>query len=239
MSMMLASVSDVAEARLALDSAVDWLDIKDPRAGALGRPAASVVRDIVALPGRGVPVSATLGDGWYAADLIPARVEAMHACGVDYVKLALMARDIDQPTLTILSRCAARGRALIVVCMAERPPQACDIDALAGAGIAGVMLDTANKAGARLTELIDESSLRDFVQRARGHGLLTGLAGRLQLGDVPLLLSTGADYLGFRSALCDGGDRKSSLSRAAIVQVRAAVHGATAHAQKHQHSGVA
>ena len=36
MSLMLASVSDVFEAALAIDHGVGWIDIKDPRRGALG-----------------------------------------------------------------------------------------------------------------------------------------------------------------------------------------------------------
>ena len=60
MNAMLASVRDVNEARLALAGGCEWLDIKEPDAGALGRASATVVCAIVSLTANRVPVSATI-----------------------------------------------------------------------------------------------------------------------------------------------------------------------------------
>jgi len=223
MSMMLASVSNVAEARIALAGGVDWLDVKDPRAGALGRAAAASVREIVALVEGTVPVSATLGDCWATPAVMPERAVAMAATGVAYLKIGLQARDVASTTLAIVERCTLLTPAVIIVCLAEAPPRPGDIAALAATGIAGIMLDTADKSGQRLTTLVSHTSLLEFVVAARGHDLLSGLAGRLQLADIPVLLPLRADYLGFRSALCAGGERTAELSSAALSRVRTAM----------------
>jgi dihydroneopterin aldolase len=49
---------------------------------------------------------------------------------------------------------------------------------------------------------------------------LTGLAGSLQVTDIPLLSALAPDYLGFRTALCHDGRRTSRLSASAIDKVR-------------------
>jgi dihydroneopterin aldolase len=223
MSRMLASVRSAAEAKLALRCGVDWLDVKDPAAGALGRPAATVVADIVALAGTRVPVSATIGDCWHTPGVIPERVAAMAGTGVGYVKIGLAARGLDADALACVRASTSASCRVVAVCLAECPPARADILALARQGIAGIMLDTANKAGQRLTDLVSAAYLGEFVATARERGLLTGLAGRLALADVPVLLPLGPDYLGFRSALCDGGRREAPLARRAVLAVRAAM----------------
>ena len=59
-------------------------------------------------------------------------------------------------------------------------------------------------------------------------GLLAGLAGRLKVADIAGLVGCGADYLGFRSALCAAGERRAPLDERAFAAVRAALRGATA-----------
>ena len=225
MSLLLASVSNLDEARLALACGVDWLDIKDPHAGALGRAASGVVSAIARSAGGRLPVSATVGDTWDTPAAIGAAVADMAATGVDYIKVGLRARAIGPAALAALISAVASGTPLIVVCMAEDPPAICDLEALAATGIAGVMLDTADKAGGRLTALLTVERLRTFVECGRRLGLLTGLAGRLQLDDVPILLPCMADYLGFRSALCHDGQREAGFARDALLAVRSAVSG--------------
>jgi uncharacterized protein (UPF0264 family) len=69
---------------------------------------------------------------------------------------------------------------------------------------------------------LDAVFLASFVRRARARGLLTGLAGSLRREDVPALLPLGADYLGFRGALCAAG-RAGSLDPMALAAIRAAL----------------
>ena len=223
MNAMLASVRDVNEARLALAGGCEWLDIKEPDAGALGRASATVVCAIVSLTANRVPVSATIGDCWDSPALIAPAVIAMAATGVDYVKVGIRARDVDSATLAALRAASAEGRRVIAVCMAEAPPATRDLAALAAVGVCGVMLDTIDKAGPRLTSLLHADALRAFVAEAHRLNLLAGLAGRLQVADIARLHDCGADYLGFRSALCAAGERRAGLDAQAFAEVRAAL----------------
>ena len=93
------------------------------------------------------------------------------------------------------------------------------IQALAARGFAGVMLDTAGKAGGGLRSHLGEARLRAFVREARDRGLFTGLAGSLGPADVAPLLPLGPDYLGFRGALTSGG-RGAPLDPAAVAALR-------------------
>jgi uncharacterized protein (UPF0264 family) len=218
MNAVLASVTDVFEADLVIDGGVDWVDIKDPANGALGAAAPQVIADIVRQVRGRCPVSATIGDTWATPDLIPERVARCASSGVDYVKAGLDARDVDATTLRQVAAAAAR-HPLIVVCRAEQPPTAHDVASLAGCDIAGIMLDTADKQGAGLTGLHAVAVLADFVACARAAGILCGLAGRLRREDIAVLRPLGADYLGFRGALCTAGARTQRIDRAAVAAI--------------------
>jgi hypothetical protein len=111
---------------------------------------------------------------------------------------------------------------LVAVLMADQRPDADLLPALAGAGFLGAMLDTADKAAGGLRRHLDAAFLAGFVARARGLGLLTGLAGSLGLADVPALAALAPDYLGFRGALCRGG-RQAALDPLALAEVRRAL----------------
>lgn len=228
MSSLLASVSDVEEAVLVGACGADWIDVKDPGSGALGAAPLETVCAIVRQVGGRLPVSATIGDCWSSPELIAPRVQRLARTGVDYAKAPLDARDVDSTTLAEIVAAKAAGLPLIIVCMAERPPRIADIDALAAAGVAGVMLDTADKQGPRLAELLSPAALAEFVARGRAHGLLVGLAGRLSAQDVPGLIALGADYLGFRSALCPAAARSTRIGRAETAALVATLRACTA-----------
>ena len=239
MSMMLASVSDVSEARLALACGVDWIDVKDPRSGALGALGTDYVRAIVELIDGRLPVSATIGDCWDSPEVIPGRVARVAETGVDYVKVGINLRQVDARLAAGVQRLIDFNCGLIAVCRAEQPPHLADIEALFTCGVAGIMLDTADKSGPPLTGLLDPAALKAFVSAGRERGLLTGLAGRLQLADIPTVMSAGADYMGFRSALCHSGQRTAGCSRAAIAQVHEVMHASIITQEKHNDSEVA
>jgi dihydroneopterin aldolase len=88
------------------------------------------------------------------------------------------------------------------------------------AGFAGAMLDTADKSNGRLLDHADLPTLRRFVEEARQHGLLAGLAGALEAPDVPRLLLLEPDIIGFRSALCAPAGRDGAVSADAVAVIR-------------------
>ena len=220
MTDLLASVRSLHEADIAIAGGCDWVDLKEPNSGALGAVSLDVMRTVVARHGGQRPISATIGDCWNTPALIPERVAAAAKTGVDYVKIGLFA-----PAWSLELEAAVRAAVrvmphLIAVCFAEDPPTFDDVAKLGASGFKGVMLDTANKSQASLTTLMTTAEIADFVTSARSHRLLTGLAGSLQARDVPVLMPLGADYLGFRGALCARGRREAALEREAVVRLR-------------------
>jgi uncharacterized protein (UPF0264 family) len=222
MTGLLASVRSAAEAALAVAGGADIIDAKEPAAGALGRVESDVLRAILRDVAGRRPVSATIGDLELSPALVSAAVESTAADGADIVKIGVFPGALEA-TWAALQAIARRGPRLVAVMFADRAPDLIELPRrCAEAGFFGVMLDTADKSAGPLAAHLDREALAGFVARARGLGLVSGLAGSLRLGDIPGLAPLGADYLGFRSALTVAG-RSSRLDAAALRAVREAL----------------
>jgi dihydroneopterin aldolase len=222
MTGLLASVRDPHEAQLALAGGADIIDCKNPQQGALGALPPDRIQRIVATVGRQRPVSATVGD---IADpaLLGDALQAVHASGVDYIKFGLFDTAGADDCLQAVAAHPNKQRS-IAVCFADRFDPLPLLPRIAALELGGVMIDTADKRAGRLTELWSAVQLEHLVKQAHDLGLLCGLAGRLTQQDIVQLLPHGADYLGFRSALCDG-DRGGDLSATSMQQVRLSIPG--------------
>ncbi|AWJ82174.1 hypothetical protein TSH58p_01130 (plasmid) [Azospirillum sp. TSH58] len=227
MTRLLASVASLDELALAAQGGADILDLKDPKAGALGAwPLESIARAVDTArrwPAR-APLSATVGDLPMDPAIVTGRVAATWACGVDYVKIGLFPSGDPAGCAAALTPEARRGARIVAVLFADLWTDADRLlPALAQAGFAGAMLDTAGKGKGRLPSHKTNEELSRFLARARGLGLLTGLAGSLRREDIPALLPLAPDYLGFRTALCAGADRGGALDPTALAAIRDAV----------------
>ncbi len=220
MTRFLASVENVQEARLAIQYGADIVDLKNPSTGALGALPRRIIERVVKVVARRRPVSATIGDLPADRNLVHAAVTAVAGAGVNYVKVGLLGGGDWRSCLENISRCVPAEVALVAVLFADQDPDLDLLQDLRKLHFRGVMLDTADKNGARLRQIVDKSSLSSFVRRGRGLGLLTGLAGSLSVHDIPALLDLQPDYLGFRSALCNGSNRASAIDARAIRTVR-------------------
>jgi (5-formylfuran-3-yl)methyl phosphate synthase len=221
---LLASVATLAEVEQALALGADVVDLKDPARGALGAWPRALLPEAVALAGGSRrPVSATVGDLPMVPELLAVAARGTAASGIDVVKVGFFAGGDHAACARALAPVAARGVRLVAVLMADQRPDLGIVTALAEAGFFGAMLDTADKRAGGLRRHLDDGRLARFVADARGAGLLTGLAGSLRLADVGPLAGLGPDYLGFRGALCGGGERTAGLDAAAFAEVRAAL----------------
>ncbi len=221
MTDLLASVANLEEARLAAETGVDLIDLKNPREGALGAlPLDEITPIVQALPHQ--RISATIGDKILQPKPIVEAVKATGATGVDFIKIGFFPGGDIEGTLQALAP-VTQDFALIAVLFADYLIALPLIDTLAKAGFKGVMLDTARKEQGPLTKLRPLPFLQRFIDRAREQTLLTGLAGSLRLADIPALLELAPDYLGFRGALCDQQQRSNPLDRQKLMQIREAI----------------
>jgi dihydroneopterin aldolase len=236
---MLASVRTLDEALFALEAGADFIDLKEPSRGALGALDHAAVRVCVKAIGGRRPVSATIGDiiSMDPREMTTA-VERMAATGVDYIKIGFFAHPRAFDCAKALTVLADRAQ-LVAVIFADEPwsmnPSPSGrgagvrdelvalTNALADTGFTGAMLDTAHKTGKTLRDWRKDEELREFVNRARAQGLLTGLAGSLRKEDIAPLLAIEPDYLGFRGALCSGSNRNQNLDAAAFAKIRSAI----------------
>ena len=239
---LLVSVRDVAEAREALRAGVDFIDLKEPAAGALGGLALAVIREVVAALRAGdsaqdaaraqAPmISATIGDlAPDALEVILARVQAVGACGVDLVKVGVPGRGL--AACTLLAALATLPLAIVPVLIADDGLDVAVIEAACAPAFAAVMADTQAKRAGSLLELLGVEVLAAFIDRAHTAGRMVGLAGALRLADLPQLARLGPDFAGFRSAVCDGSragrldpGRLEALHAAIAIRGQARVHG--------------
>ena len=213
---LLVSVSSAAEASAALAGGADLIDAKDPRSGALGAVSVDVLRDICAKSAGARPVTAALGDADEEAAIEDtARVFA--ATGASFVKVGFFGIGSAARVATLTAGAVRGARAaghatcgVVAVAYADADRSAnlapaAIVEVAAGAGAAGVLLDTADKDGPGLRALLPACALAAWVAAAHDTGLLVALAGRLTADDLSFVRDAGADIAGVRGAACDGG----------------------------------
>ena len=231
----LASVTSADEAVAALNSGADLIDAKDPATGALGALPRETLRAIIAAVAGRRPVSATIGDLPADAELMCAAAEATASTGVDIVKAGFFGDGDPRAALAALGQANLKGARLVAVLMADRNPDFSLLPALATAGFAGVMLDTADKSGGALPDVLSEARLVEFLRAAHSNGLAAGLAGSLRRQHIAALVNLKPGILGFRGALCGTG-RASALDAALVKAVRDAIDAAKAARIGHERS---
>ncbi len=192
---LLVSVTDAAEARLAVAGGVDIVDVKNPAEGSLGAPAPGVIAQVRDVLPAELPLSAALGD----LPCLPgtAALAALGAArsGAAYVKLGLWGASGAADAVAVLraARVAVEGEAEVVAVayadaarVPSRPLAPAELVAAAReAGLSGCLIDTAIKDGRGLLSWLDADALADLVAEAHDAGLELALAGELRAEDLP------------------------------------------------------
>jgi dihydroneopterin aldolase len=219
MTRMLASVTGVDEAKIVLSGGVDIIDLKDPKAGALGAVASEIIGQATSFIAGRAPISAVCGDLPMEPETIRAKAEEIAATGVDYVKIGFFPSANAAACAAALAPLAARTK-LIAVLFADLVPDFELLPIFARHRFHGAMVDTANKANGRLLDHLPPERIPGFIDRAKSLGLMVGLSGSLEAPDIPRLLPFAPDFLGFRGALCGDAGRAGSISAEAVSQIR-------------------
>ncbi len=225
---LLVSVRSVAEARLVAEGGADFVDLKEPGQGALGGLPVPTIGEIVAAlraSNSSLPISATIGDvPMHALDTILARVEAVGACGVDYVKVGIERAPAAGAVLRALAAC---GRPLVPVFIADRGLDERAVALALSLRFPGVMVDTADKRAGSLFDLLPLADIAGFVDMAREAGTMVGIAGAMRRADADRIVALAPDFAGFRSAVCRG-ERSDALDADCLRELVAAMQSAQA-----------
>lgn len=204
---LLVSVRNAAEAHAALLGGADIIDAKDPAAGALGPVTLDVLRGIRAVVPPERPVSAALGDASDEAG-VERDVRAFSEAGASFVKIGFAG--ISSATgVSRLLHCASRASLRVVAVAYADAADAISpsglVEQAAATGAYGVLLDTVDKRGPGVRDLIAARALSAWVSDAHSRGLVVAVAGRLGAHDLAFVRDAGADIAGVRGAACDGG----------------------------------
>ena len=219
MTALLASVRTEEEAVMAVEAGADIIDLKEPRAGALGAlPLALIERIVRRVRALGdAPLSATVGDlADGEIDLMVERVRRTAQTGVDFVKVGIVRGPRAALALQALADLPVR---VVPLFLADA---GLDLDLIGAAYAAGfpiVMVDTADKGAGSLFDCTPFATLQRFVALAHEARARAGLAGSLRIDDLPNLMRLAPAIAGFRGALCDGG-RTGTLAAEKVRMLR-------------------
>jgi len=230
MTGMLASVSNLEEAKIALHANVDIIDLKDPTHGVLGAVTTEVAQEVVKFVSGQCLVSATIGDLPMQATLISEAIFTMASTGVDIIKVGIF-DDLTNEMIASLKEQAINGAkgfngkqfTIVTVFFVDKGLDLERMPDLAKAGIRGVMLDTADKTKGTLRTHMEDNEIKNFVTQSKSYGLLAGLAGSLKASDIAPLLELEPDYLGFRGALCQNDSRIQALNSSSVINIRSLI----------------
>ena len=214
---LLVSVRSVEEARVALQSGAEVIDVKEPRAGPLGAASLTVQRAIVdLLSGRGRLLSAALGELDQATTRDPPA-----APGVHLAKAGLARQRVRpwQTRLDALRHRLAQGPSpihLVAVAYADAhtagaPAVAEVLDYAISRTLPYLLVDTFLKDGTSLLSHIDLKALGRFTERAQSAGVKVALAGALELDAIEAIRTLRPDVIAVRGAACSGGKRGRSI----------------------------
>lgn len=228
---LLVSVSNGAEAASALAGGADIIDAKDPNRGALGAVTLGALAQIRDACGGRVPLTAALGDRTAEGD-VEQSAAAFASAGASLVKIGF-ADAVSPGAIDAVLRAAMRGVAAaapeasgvvaVAYADAERVSAAAPHDVLAAAarvGVAGILLDTADKHGPGLRALMSPDALNRWIAASRDAGLIVAIAGKLSAEDIGWLALMDVDIAGVRGAACEGG-RTGAISTPRVSMLRA------------------
>jgi (5-formylfuran-3-yl)methyl phosphate synthase len=224
---LLVSVRNAAEAAAAVAGGADIVDAKEPSNGALGPVSAAALASIASAVAGAAPVSAALGE--ICRDDIAGGVNAATRAHAAFVKIGFagMRGRLDAAADLLSAAVSTSAAGLVLVAYADYDkigaPSPDEVIALAEhSGAAGVLLDTCDKCGPRLTRLMTSGSLRTFVARARAAGRTVAVAGSLAIEDLENVHDAGAEIAGVRGAACENG-RNGVVSESRVRALRRAL----------------
>ncbi|HTU87624.1 MAG TPA: (5-formylfuran-3-yl)methyl phosphate synthase [Solirubrobacteraceae bacterium] len=232
---LLVSVVSAEEARLALAGGADIIDVKDPRAGALGAPSPSVLSEVVSVVGDAAPVSVALGDDPGSPSAAALAAHAAAAAGARFIKIGLRGvSELDSAVELVYAVAHAVEPGVAVIAAGYADASALDPPALAPrllpvvverTAVAGALVDTFVKDGRGLYGWLSVRELADLIDQTHSVGGSFAVAGQLRLGELGRV---GADVVGVRGAVCAGGERTAQLEEALVAAAVAELHGTLA-----------
>jgi len=209
MTELLVSVRDGWEARHVVAEGVRWIDVKEPRAGALGAARSERIREVLAVTPESVTVSVALGELVDREDETPPDLPP----GVSYVKLGLSGcrtlRNWQERWSRTLGLLPAAVKPVAVAYADWRtcgaPPPGEIIRFGVEFGCDYLLVDTFDKGLGGILCHLPQQKLAGVLEAARRFGLRVAVGGSLNTESIQQILPLEPDLVAVRSAACWGG----------------------------------
>ena len=233
MTQLLISVKNVVEALVALEVGVDFIDLKDPSAGALGSLSVHETSQIVQaikerkttelIKSNFMLISSTVGDQHIDLNSLISDILAKYVLGVDIIKIAVSRLFYTEDFSSKMQPLMRGGIKLIAVFFADEPIDLALLVTVKKIGFFGAMLDTKTKQK-NLLQVQTTKNLQMFTQICHENDLQSGLAGSLQTQHIENLIQLNPIYMGFRGGACESFSRENDLCRAKMIQIKELLH---------------
>ena len=216
---LLVSVRNADEAKIAIDSGVKLLDVKEPAAGSLGAASLESIGEIADLCPQSVLLSVALGEllDMQQQQLPSGVVPAFAKCGLSGCR--------NHPRWTALWEQQMRNLATFPVAVvyadymrAESPEPKTIVRHAAGNGCQTVLLDTFDKTGGNLFAHMTHEAIGSWREGVQAAGMKAVVAGSLDGSMIAPLLEDGVDCVAVRGAACRGG-RSGRLDHNKLTQL--------------------
>lgn len=210
---------------------VDILDIKNPQEGSLGAPPPHLVKEILeVVPSRSkLEISIAVGDVPNLPCSVALAVLGAMRFKPHYIKIGLKGVRKEKETealvktvMETVEKFKYRGK-IVLAAFADylrvgslNPYHLPRIAKFYGVKMC--MIDTAVKDGKNLLDFLTLRDLKRFVQKCHKGNIRVALAGSLKEEHIPLILTTGADIIGLRGAVCKNKDRESSIRTSYLLK---------------------
>lgn len=230
---LLVSVRSVEELQLAVEAGVAWVDLKNPDSGSLGRPALGLAQEVAnrleALRQhkafRGV-FSVALGE-WQEWVGSKENHDASIWRRFDHCKVGLSGQaDLRQVCESIERTMPLElaGKWILVHYADQDAAKGPSFDEVMRGtlrlGSKHLLVDTFQKDGRSLADLVSDETIASWVAAAKANQVTLALAGSLRVDQLARAASWGASWIAVRSAVCEGGNRRSQASYEKIRYAR-------------------
>ncbi|MBY9017421.1 MAG: (5-formylfuran-3-yl)methyl phosphate synthase [Candidatus Lokiarchaeota archaeon] len=229
---LLVSPKNIEEARITVNSGVDYVDCKNPDEGSLGANFPWIINQMKELIPGGSPqkLSAAIGDFPYLPGSASLAALGAAISGADIIKVGLKGPKNVEEGVNLMKNVVKAVKnynkdiKIVVAGYADykrikTSPDFLSIPLIAaesGSDIA--MLDTFVKDGKGLFDFLSVEQLMDFKKISKQANLDIALAGNLMKESISKIKKISPDIIGVRSIVCDNFDRRKGKIRAHMIE---------------------
>jgi uncharacterized protein (UPF0264 family) len=249
MTQLLVSVRSAIEAIAAMAGGADIVDVKEPHRGSLGCASPNVIFEVSTAVGSHPghpPLSIALGELYeWDCDSRDELCRTIDVTAPRFLKIGLAGtqsgsiQNVTAATAGLsatpswfakwqqLRSTIAAPSAWVAVAYADAEqagsPSLHDVLSAAITTDCSVLLiDTHSKDARSLLAYLSTSELMAIRERTSRHGLKLALAGQITLANLPDVVPVHPDIIAVRGAVCDAGERTSTVSAKLVQQFREA-----------------